>query len=299
MNIIVAFSGPVIGAIIGYGTNYIAVKMLFRPLYPVKIGKYVLPFTPGIIPKEKDRIAKALGGAVGGILFTKEDIEHMLLSEETKKLVTGSIIRSIYEPEYTDVTLEQTICKYIDHEDYISMKTKLISFLCDKIEAGIEKLDIVSLLIDAGGKAIKEKTLGTMLAMFLNDKVMSAIAEPIGEKVNQYINGDGKEKIATIITDELNGLEQKSVAELLSSITVNEDKMQRVIENIYMDFARNKAVLLVSKIDIASIVEKKVSAMDVMELEQLVLSVMKKELHGIVNIGALIGFIIGLLTLLF
>ena len=63
-------AGPVIGAGIGYFTNYIAVKMLFRPLHPVKIGNYTLPFTPGIIPKGRERLARALGNAVGNTLFT-------------------------------------------------------------------------------------------------------------------------------------------------------------------------------------------------------------------------------------
>ena len=31
-------AGPIIGSVIGYGTNYIAVKMLFRPIKPIKIG---------------------------------------------------------------------------------------------------------------------------------------------------------------------------------------------------------------------------------------------------------------------
>ena len=37
--------------------------------------------------------------------------------------------------------------------------------------------------------------------------------------------------------------------------------------------------------------------MDVMELENMVLSVMKKELNTIVNLGALIGFVIGILNI--
>lgn len=38
MSIIEILAGPVIGAVIGYCTNYIAVKMLFKPLNPVKLG---------------------------------------------------------------------------------------------------------------------------------------------------------------------------------------------------------------------------------------------------------------------
>ena len=38
MTILEIIAGPAIGAVIGYCTNYIAVKMLFRPLKPIKIG---------------------------------------------------------------------------------------------------------------------------------------------------------------------------------------------------------------------------------------------------------------------
>ena len=56
MNWIQILAGPAIGAVIGYCTNYVAVKMLFRPLKPIRIGKFTLPFTPGVIPKRKKEL---------------------------------------------------------------------------------------------------------------------------------------------------------------------------------------------------------------------------------------------------
>ena len=84
-------AGPVIGAAIGYFTNYIAVKMLFRPLYPVYIGKWQLPFTPGIIPKGRGRLAKAVGEAVGEVLLTKKDFEQLFLSEQMQATVKHQV----------------------------------------------------------------------------------------------------------------------------------------------------------------------------------------------------------------
>ena len=43
--------------------------------------------------------------------------------------------------------------------------------------------------------------------------------------------------------------------------------------------------------------EQKINDMDVKELEKLVLSVMKKELNAIVWLGALIGFILGIIMI--
>ncbi len=43
----------IIGGIIGYLTNWIAIKMLFRPYEEKRIFGMKVPFTPGLIPKEK------------------------------------------------------------------------------------------------------------------------------------------------------------------------------------------------------------------------------------------------------
>ncbi len=45
--------GALIGAVIGYITNWLAIKMLFRPREAKYIFGMKLPFTPGLIPKEK------------------------------------------------------------------------------------------------------------------------------------------------------------------------------------------------------------------------------------------------------
>ena len=62
---------PVIGAGIGYITNWIAVKMMFRPIKEYKIGKLRIPFTPGIIPKNKERISAAIKTASTYVCFER------------------------------------------------------------------------------------------------------------------------------------------------------------------------------------------------------------------------------------
>ena len=49
--------------------------------------------------------------------------------------------------------------------------------------------------------------------------------------------------------------------------------------------------------NIAGIIEEKVSEMSIDDLEKMVLSVMKKELDTIVNLGALVGAILGMLNI--
>ncbi|MGO3752047.1 MAG: DUF445 family protein [Peptoniphilaceae bacterium] len=75
----------IVGSIIGYATNWLAIKMLFRPYYEKRIMGVKLPFTPGLIPKEKARIAKSIGTTVGEYLLSPEVIAETLSSEKTNK----------------------------------------------------------------------------------------------------------------------------------------------------------------------------------------------------------------------
>ncbi len=77
---------PIIGAIIGYVTNWIAVKMLFRPRKEVRVfGKRDFPFTPGVIPRGQARLAKAVGNVVETQLLTPEYMGEKLLFLKSQK----------------------------------------------------------------------------------------------------------------------------------------------------------------------------------------------------------------------
>ncbi|NJM86483.1 MAG: DUF445 domain-containing protein [Hydrococcus sp. RU_2_2] len=68
---------PVGGAIIGYFTNDIAIKMLFRPYKAIYIGKRKLPFTPGLIPANQERLAQRISDTIMGSLLTPEELQRL------------------------------------------------------------------------------------------------------------------------------------------------------------------------------------------------------------------------------
>lgn len=301
MTILEIIAGPAIGAVIGYCTNYIAVKMLFRPLKPIKIGNRTLPFTPGIIPKGQGRMAKALGQAVGEHLLTKEDFEKMLLSEDIKNAVVDAVSRKAEKLKHTDASLEEFLSQYTGQEEYDLMRDKLEDYITEKITEkiteGVEKLDIGAIIVEEGTKEIKEKFKGGMLSMFLNDELIQSVAAPIGKKVDDYIKENGEEKIRPAVVAQLAAAESKSVAEWTELLPVSDKKLRQIVENIYVKFVNEKAEELAEKFYVAEIVEEKINAMDVLELENLLLGIMKKELNAVVSLGAVIGFVLGLLNI--
>ncbi|MEC4815724.1 MAG: DUF445 family protein [Scytonema sp. PMC 1069.18] len=70
-------SPPILGGIIGYFTNDIAIKMLFRPYRAIYIGRRRVPFTPGLIPRNQERLAKNVSNTIMGSLLTPEELQNL------------------------------------------------------------------------------------------------------------------------------------------------------------------------------------------------------------------------------
>lgn len=79
-----------VGALIGWITNVFAIKLMFRPLKPIKI-----PLTPfklqGLIPKRKKEIAKNIGEVVANELISMEELMEEAITEEDLTQIKGFV----------------------------------------------------------------------------------------------------------------------------------------------------------------------------------------------------------------
>ncbi|MFC1512995.1 DUF445 family protein [Thermodesulfobacteriota bacterium] len=93
---------PLLGAFIGYMTNYVAIRMLFRPLKPWYIFGLRVPMTPGVIPLKRKELAENIGEMVGGHLLTSNDVSQALSEEsfkqELRELIDGRITEMLERP---------------------------------------------------------------------------------------------------------------------------------------------------------------------------------------------------------
>ncbi|MEB3181465.1 MAG: DUF445 domain-containing protein [Nostocaceae cyanobacterium] len=83
---------PVMGGVIGYFTNDIAIKMLFRPYQAIYVGKRRLPFTPGLIPRNQGRLAKNISQTIMGSLLTPEELQNLARRLLHTERVQGAIL---------------------------------------------------------------------------------------------------------------------------------------------------------------------------------------------------------------
>ncbi|MEH1868623.1 MAG: DUF445 domain-containing protein [Nostoc sp.] len=70
-------SPPVLGGIIGYFTNDVAIKMLFRPYKAIYIAGRRVPFTPGLIPRNQERLALNISKTIMGSLLTPQELQNL------------------------------------------------------------------------------------------------------------------------------------------------------------------------------------------------------------------------------
>jgi uncharacterized membrane protein YheB (UPF0754 family) len=83
---------PLTGAIIGWITNVLAIRFLFRPLHPVRVG----PFSfQGLIPKRRGEIAETVGDVVARQLFSVDELTGRLdmpaMQIEVERVVRGAV----------------------------------------------------------------------------------------------------------------------------------------------------------------------------------------------------------------
>jgi len=75
---------PLVSALIGYFTNWVAIRMLFKPHHEKRFFGIRIPFTPGLIPRKRAELAESIGLAVGEHLVTEEAIAQRFADPEVQ-----------------------------------------------------------------------------------------------------------------------------------------------------------------------------------------------------------------------
>jgi uncharacterized membrane protein YheB (UPF0754 family) len=296
MEILHYISGPLIGAVIGYITNYIAIKMLFRPRRAVYVGKFRLPFTPGIVPRRKDELAGILGGAVVDQFFNSDDLEIIFTSDYLADAFAEGIADTLMsENSLKDMRadlvgeLGGNILENIPGEDLLA---QLKENLCVRILAAALNADFASIITDEVTGLVTANTQGALLKS-LGDGLAGAIAAPLEHRIESYIINDARPVVMSMLDSEFEQLAGEPIKNVAEAVLPGKERLVKIIARLYAGFMKTHVRSIVSTIDIRSQIEGKVREMDPAEVESLVVSVVKKELKYVVWLGALLGLIIG------
>ncbi|WP_339202465.1 DUF445 domain-containing protein [Bacillus sp. FSL K6-1366] len=362
----------VIGAAIGAVTNHLAIQMLFRPYKAYYLFGKRVPFTPGLIPRRRDELAKQMGLMVVNHLLTPAGIKKRLVSDAAKtqalrvgeqliqKLSLSEVIvkealekAGMKRPEkaadawissWTDDKLNELFRQYGDQ----SLKELVPLEVQEKLE---EKIPMISGYIlsrsvryfesDEGkirlGNMIddflKERgMLGSMVQMFLGNssladrvlpellkflrneetnKLLSDLLKNEWGKLREYTFNEADEKWnakALIFSLKRRVLQAFSTAPFfdntIGTLTVRyeseltQQMLPALLDKLLEGISSNLESAL-KRLHLEEIVKEQVDQFPVERLEEMVLSISKKEFKMITYLGGLLGGIIGAIQALF
>ena len=176
---------PIIAALIGWSTNYLAVKMLFHPRLPLRIMGFSIQ---GVFPKRQKQLAEKLGILVADELFSIKDIANKLnelaTSEESMEQVGKTIEKTIREKLVksfpmlamflTDEMVEKVTNLFKSElHDFLS---KSANDLGDKLEKSVDVKELVREKVEAfSSDKLEEILFSIMKKEFRFIEVIGAI----------------------------------------------------------------------------------------------------------------------------
>ena len=288
---------PLVGGLIGYITNGIAIKMLFRPLRPLYLFGKRVPFTQGIIPKERDRIAHSVGEVVARELINQETLKENLLSQEMYTKIERGIEEWFISQKQSKKTVRQILCEMSTPKVIEDLSDTLKEKVTDLSYKKIVELDIASSLSESACKEIKGQ-LG-MFAMFMNDSMIETAKLKIEELINKMIEEKAEDMIYDVIDKEGDKLLDASIETVAEHIEEYLPKIKYILMKQYTAVVETQLGDMLEGLNIEKIVEDKIKAFDMIELEKLILDIMDKELKAIIWLGAVLGVIMGTIMSLF
>ncbi|MDR2144498.1 MAG: DUF445 domain-containing protein [Treponema sp.] len=253
---------PLAGALIGYVTNAIAVRMLFRPLKEIRIAGLRLPFTPGILPRQRRRLADSIGAMVERELFTPEVLAERLAGGEVREKL-GRIFLSMAGKKA--------------EEWYPGAVSELVVFLSTpKIRE----------ILESHGRA------------FLNRVVLSLnVFQRFFVTVGKY-DTTLKEKMPVIIEDLLRGLEAMLRSETLKEKLLGfcGQSLEKALGAGVLSAGQLAGIL--DSVNVQALVRDRIDKLDMLQVEGIILDLLAGELKWINLFGAVLGALIGIVQIL-
>ena len=294
--------GPAVGAVIGYITNDIAIRMLFRPHQAKYIMGIHVPFTPGIIPKEKARIAGAIGKAVSENLMNREVLEKSLLSDDMLKKISNAIDEFVTTQSGNDETIEQFALHYLSSDDINAMRSDVTGGIVKLVTAKLQNSDLGSSIAHMATEHVMEKTRNSLAGRLGAEMFIQPLAQPIekilAKHINEILQNNSQQMIQDLVNKEASELMGMTMSQLTTGRDEQVEQIKRGVLNAYRTIIIEHLPRILQDIDISTIIEQRINEMDMNEAEAIIMDVMKKELRAIVWLGALLGCSMGTINAL-
>ena len=160
-----------IGGAIGYVTNVIAIKLLFRPINPIRIpiiNKEIM----GLIPKRKTEIAINIGEIIEKELLSADEIINSMITNNDKEEVVSYIkvkIKMIIDEKmaFIPTPFKSLVQGFISDNIEVEIRESIDELSKDIIKKANERIDIKEMV----------KTKIEELDLYELEKIIISIAQ--------------------------------------------------------------------------------------------------------------------------
>ena len=197
---------PLLGAIIGYVTNRIAIKMLFRPLNPKRVLGVRVPLTPGVIPRNRFDLARTIATMVSEQLLSPQALKEQLDTPEFRgnlSLWIGERRRALMQQPIGLPGLHGMGAEPGNGTEPLGpaldelLEELLAAFLSSPQCARVVQSLAEQVTRDLGGKRVSDITSAEQLTDFVHENVLPALRNP-------ELGNTASELVSNWIRDQLN-----------------------------------------------------------------------------------------------
>jgi uncharacterized membrane protein YheB (UPF0754 family) len=249
---------PLAGAVVGYFTNDVAIKMLFRPYEAKYISKYRVPFTPGLIPSNQERLAKRISDTIMGSLLTPSELQNiakrLLEVERVQAAITWllqlALDRIQSDKEQKTVKVLANILKDLLGESlprWLRVLARKPEFLEPQLNQIFDRVILEFELTDAQAKQLADWLINVVLPPdilrlalidFLTDRNIQSIDESFREKssgtywvvANIFGVKNALSRLRTFCLDEREQATQV-IADLIKVLNIN-NRVQELFRDL-------------------------------------------------------------------
>lgn len=227
MSIVLA---TLIGAAIGGFTNLLAIRMLFRPYSQWQIGKWNVPFTPGLIPKRHEQLASQLGQLVTNHLLTSEGIKRAV-EDRLKDRLLYMLQDNMKKLTLSDKTIHDFAVSWLGEEQAINLTNQLSTSMNDQM------MNVLNRFLH--NENWRSQTWGQWLPKYIPQQweyqLKRKVAEGLQNGFIRFVEGGGLKQPLQSVIEQMTGGVQGMFGKL-AAMFIDENKIAALIEPKIMEF---------------------------------------------------------------
>lgn len=197
-----------------------------------------------------------------------------------------------------DQNVDGWLDEHLATGDREALLQRLDLVMREKVMRAIEENDMSQRIAYECKGQIRDRVKGTVAARVMTEDKIETLSDYLGRYLQHYIRVHTDDLIMPIVKEEVDSVLTQPVGSLLNEMGVSKGMLKSVAENVYDEFIEKYGLAMAAEFDIAGLTERKIISFRAEEIEALVNRTIKREMQAVVNLGGVLGVIIGFVAAL-